>query len=581
MSRWINLLLIIQIFLNHIVSANFVRNYTYCKVLDNEGVYKLHWNISGEVFQAALEVSLAGWVALGISTGGSEAMISNGLGSDIFLGWVSQNGNCSSGCVGDYLATDYILGPQLDPHHDVTLISASRNTELIVEIERKLITGDTQYDRPITLDKLMTFIWAYNPDPNASPSSIASSIKQHLPSTRGTFTFKLSDPSTCQASPNVMSYSYTNADNTWSVTWNVNGNQIYFEVSGKTNGWVGIGFSNQASMKSADLVVGWIGSSGVANITDYFSVDRDPTLDTQLGGTNDVKNISGERTGDWPTVIRFTRMLDTGDNYDTAIPNSEIYLLWAYGDDNSVDLITGSFNEHVSKGLVLVNFFDGSVQDVSSVGLVKAHAILMIFVWVIMIPIAAFVSRYMKNQFAKWFNVHWGIILLAIILLIISFICILVYFHGILEVGIHQMLGIFVIVLTAIEGMLGIGAHLMFQRKRTEPPIFPDRIHWYLARAIFALVILTLFFGLNQYDANPVSYVFLSLWLIFVITMIILLQLKVGQVQEIYEELQNEEEEFHEQVDYKNPQIKKLFVIQAVGVTVLGLILTGIIALSE
>ena len=45
-------------------------------------------------------------------------MISNGEGSDMFIGWVSDSGPCQGGCIKDYWTTNY-NGPVLDPTSQV------------------------------------------------------------------------------------------------------------------------------------------------------------------------------------------------------------------------------------------------------------------------------------------------------------------------------------------------------------------------------------------------------------------------------------------------------------------------------
>ena len=77
--------------------------------------------------------------------------------------------------------------------------------------------------------------------------------------------------------------------------------------------------------------VSW-GSDGTPHARDAYSRGHEaPADDTTLGGTNDVHVVSGARTSS-TTTLRVTRLLNTSDNYDYAIPASgPINIVYAWG----------------------------------------------------------------------------------------------------------------------------------------------------------------------------------------------------------------------------------------------------------
>ena len=58
-----------------------------------------------------------------------------------------------------------------------------------------------------------------------------------------------------------------------------------------------------------------------------------PTPDTQLGGTNDAYNVSGEQTAG-ATPVAFTRPLAGNGASDTPVQNKLMYLLLAAGQND-------------------------------------------------------------------------------------------------------------------------------------------------------------------------------------------------------------------------------------------------------
>src|SRR5690242_13069390 len=66
-----------------------------------------------------------------------------------------------------------------------------------------------------------------------------------------------------------------------------------------------------------------------------------------------------------------------------------MYLLWAYGDSNSVSYSDGNFNQHKAKGYAKVNFISGCTSlDLGGLSLIHAHAIMMSIAWLVLVPIA-------------------------------------------------------------------------------------------------------------------------------------------------------------------------------------------------
>ncbi|ODN05530.1 DBH-like monooxygenase protein 2 [Orchesella cincta] len=116
----------------------------------------------------------------------------------------------------------------------------------------------------------------------------------------------------------------------WSVNWKEN--QITFQVSAETKGWIGFGLSRDGRMTGSDVVIGGVSSNGKpyfndAHIKGNRTVQSDQQQDWKLLGAWE----RGKRT-----YLSFTRPLDTCDLQDYPITSDLIVLIWAYGDTDEV-----------------------------------------------------------------------------------------------------------------------------------------------------------------------------------------------------------------------------------------------------
>ena len=138
-----------------------------------------------------------------------------------------------------------------------------------------------------------------------------------------------------------------------------------------------------------------------------------PGIDTDLGGDSYLYNVSvieeqvdGKK---WMTIT-FTRPLQVTDSYDITIADQQYHMLWAVGPDGTVNYAAKTYSQHSSQGDVLVNFFSNNALCEAATNALnpyfKAHGILMIVVWTMMLFVGTYIARYMKPVTDLWFKVH-------------------------------------------------------------------------------------------------------------------------------------------------------------------------------
>ncbi len=119
------------------------------------------------------------------------------------------------------------------------------------------------------------------------------------------------------------------------VYWRTDGEYLYMALSGKTAGWVAIGFEPTKRMKDADMIIGWV-KDGKATVVDAYSTGETGPHppDEKLGGRNDILSYGGSEK-DGTTVIEFKRKLATGDKYDKDLrPGMRVKFIFAMADED-------------------------------------------------------------------------------------------------------------------------------------------------------------------------------------------------------------------------------------------------------
>ncbi len=271
-----------------------------------------------------------------------------------------------------------------------------------------------------------------------------------------------------------------------------------------------------------------------------------PTEDTALGGDSYLYNVTGliEKVDGkkWMTIT-FTRPLKVTDKHDITIADQQYHMLWGVGSDGSVNYATKSYSQHSTQGDVLVNFFSSNALCEAAATATnpyfKAHGILMIVGWTMMLFVGTYIARYMKPVTNLWFKVHVALQTIGCFAVVAAFVLILVYYNGGFTVGWHQMIGLFVVIGTVAQPIIGAIADRMYDPSRTKIPVWPDQIHWWVGRITSIVALAAIFLGIWVYmPTSNVAYILFGVYcfLTFVIVMVAELKIGVAHENEVYTE---------------------------------------------
>eukprot|EP00002_Diphylleia_rotans_P019397 TRINITY_DN3753_c0_g1_i7.p1 TRINITY_DN3753_c0_g1~~TRINITY_DN3753_c0_g1_i7.p1 ORF type:complete len:932 (+),score=158.84 TRINITY_DN3753_c0_g1_i7:122-2917(+) len=183
----------------------------------------------------------------------------------------------------------------------------------------------------------------------------------------------------------------------------IEGNEIIFEVTTRSQGYVGIGFNKMSKqqMDGADII--FISRTGPhPTIRDMHGVghaiyDDDSTT----SGKTDVVLVSSEEV-DGVFRARFKRPLKASDSYDLMIPanGQPISLLYAISPSSEAQ-----YHGVLRRGATLLSIDNGErTEEINHIALYY-HGSMMVIAWLVCIFTGNFVARNMKHK-SWWYTTH-------------------------------------------------------------------------------------------------------------------------------------------------------------------------------
>lgn len=213
----------------------------------------------------------------------------------------------------------------------------------------------------------------------------------------------------------------------YTINWGFtsDGTSIIITLEYTHQAWVGIGWkclgcTNDHKMKGADYVTVSF-QDGRVSVDDRFGrvLEGMPDLDTDIGGTNDIK-ISSAFQVDGFTSVTFSRKLVTNDTKaDHPIVDGSQKVLWAHGDLTAPDPNVFNYHGQTNRGGKLLNLMTG-IQEAEGTPLAAWHGSIMFMAYAVLMSFGIFVARFLKDYY-WWFPLHIIVQTLAVILSLVGF----------------------------------------------------------------------------------------------------------------------------------------------------------------
>ncbi|KAI7738451.1 hypothetical protein M8C21_031580 [Ambrosia artemisiifolia] len=282
-----------------------------------------------------------------------------------------------------------------------------------------------------------------------------------------------------------------------------------------TNSYVGMGFSPNGGMVGSSAVVGWVARDGSTNMRRYFLGGQTPSQ--VLVDQGDLQIL-----GNTSSIISDSSRIYMAFQLVTNQPSQR--LVYSVGDSNNPPPSTPSYRltQHRTQMAIRINYATGQGSQTKAPysNLKRAHGIMNMMAWGILLPIGAMVARYLKHLDPLWFYVHSSVQSLGFILGLAGVIAGFVLDDRLdASVGKHKGLGISILVL----GCLQVVALLVRPSIDAKTRIYWNWYHHSVGRLMILFAIVNIFYGIHLAEAGSSWNVGYGIVLgIFVITVVVL-----------------------------------------------------------
>ncbi|KAG9468441.1 hypothetical protein GDO78_022726 [Eleutherodactylus coqui] len=282
-------------------------------------------------------------------------------------------------------------------------------------------------------------------------------------------------------------------------------NGYVFEMSGPTSGYVAIGFSDDQQMGNDDVYICTKNSSEHILVQRAYTTGHVPPT---LQNTSTVGPIISSYIDGVLRCSFITEGEISIQQQSTGHPTYYVFLVHGPSDE------TGQIQKHTrtlisSTKVDLTSFVTvGTQSGISSA--VIGHGALMLIAWMTTGSIGMIMARYMKNAAGKpflgkaaWFQVHFYLMILTVILTLIAFIMVFASIAAWRSVkGPHPVLGCIVMTLSFLQPIVAF----FRPEPKSERRFIFNLGHRMNAVVIKILAVAAIFLGLKLVDSTPTQW---------------------------------------------------------------------------
>ncbi|XP_041134258.1 putative ferric-chelate reductase 1 isoform X2 [Polyodon spathula] len=432
--------------------------------------------------------------------------------SDTFQGFLLQARQIGGGAaVGSFIITDSSNSQGLNCNGANSAVSHTSNSvkSLIQATWRAPSSGTGNIEFSATFVKSKFIFWVqvrssqvtFNIAAPASPAptstlSFNPTSSLVLISSTGCGTNKtcFSSPAGCDAAMNADCYFMSSASPQGG------GDGIQFEMSGKSSGYIAIGFSDDTNMGNDDIYICGRDANGNVQVQHAFSTGKStPTI-------KPLENVNNIATSFNNGVIKCSFITRNSISTQQRAADTSYYIFLANGPSNG-----GTIEYHPSRPFITenkVNLLGSQLAsgNANRPAIIKIHGALMLIAWMTTGSIGMISARYFKQiskgkqVFGKdiWFQAHVFLMLLTVAATITAFVLAFVSVRG-WSGGAHPVIGCIVMGLALIQPFIAVFRCAPDSKRR----IVFNLVHAINALVIKVLAVVSIFLGLQLLDNSP------------------------------------------------------------------------------
>ncbi|XP_042319773.1 putative ferric-chelate reductase 1 [Sceloporus undulatus] len=269
-----------------------------------------------------------------------------------------------------------------------------------------------------------------------------------------------------------------------------------FEMSGLSDGYIAIGFSDDTIMGNDDIYICDRNATDHIEVQHAFSTGRTRPTPMPLGEVEVLATSFNNGIIRCSFISRnaiSTQPRDAGNLY---------YIFLAFGPSSSGQILKHTRRPFITDQKVNISSFQSLGGTASTPLIIKAHGALMLIAWMTTGSVGMIFARYLKKSIKKtllgkdiWFQIHLFFMLLTVVATSIAFILIFVAVKGWSDnAGAHAVIGCIVMVLSFFQPVIAFLRPSLTNNRRF---VF-NWFHMLNALVIKVLAVSAIFLGLQM-----------------------------------------------------------------------------------
>ncbi|XP_061489771.1 putative ferric-chelate reductase 1 isoform X2 [Rhineura floridana] len=230
-------------------------------------------------------------------------------------------------------------------------------------------------------------------------------------------------------------------------------NAFKFEMSGLSDGYVAIGFSDDTIMGNDDVYI--CGK----NATDHIEVQHAVSTGRSTPSPRPLGNLDVLVTSFNNGIIKCSFISRNAISTQSRGVDSLYYIFLAFGPSSAGRIWKHPRRPFITDQKVNISSFEALGGTSSTPLIIKAHGALMLIAWMTTGSVGMIFARYLKKSIKKtiwgkdiWFQIHFLMMLLTVVATAIAFILIFVAANGwSSSAGAHSIIGCIIMALSFLQ----------------------------------------------------------------------------------------------------------------------------------
>ncbi|TFK02558.1 putative ferric-chelate reductase 1 [Platysternon megacephalum] len=279
------------------------------------------------------------------------------------------------------------------------------------------------------------------------------------------------------------------------------GDAFKFEMSGLSDGYIAIGFSDDTQMGNDDIYICGKNATGQIEVQHAFSTGRTRPNILSLG---DVQSIMTSFNNG---IINCSFITRNPISTQSKAASNLYFIFLAQGPSSAGQIQKHPRTPFITPQKVNISSYEAVGDTSSTPSIIKAHGALMLIAWMTTGSIGMIFARYLKNAIGKillgkdiWFQIHLSLMVITVAETITAFVLAFVAAMGwASDAEAHAVIGCIVMILSFFQPVIAFFRPSPQSKRRF---IF-NWFHALNAFIIKVLAVAAIFLGLQMLDSSP------------------------------------------------------------------------------